>query len=195
MCRPMLYLGLAAIGLITAQASGSRVAPREEPQRDTPALRQTQRPRPVNWGVPAVRRPIEQVVIHHTVGHERSVAQIRAGHLRRGFRDVAYHYVVHRDGWIEPGRNIQVEGAGVWGRHHGLVEIVLVGKLHRERASEKQWRAATDWAARWCLRYRLPYHRVHGHREWAARGHETLCPGLDTRAFRRAVQRRMEELR
>jgi hypothetical protein len=192
MRNPWLYLGLIAIWLTQAQAQTSSVAPKTTEPAVVPVL---QRQEDRNWGIPTVKRPVWKVVIHHTAGEERSVAEIRNGHLARHFKDIAYHFCIFPNGHIEPGRNVQVEGAGVWGLHQGMVEIVLVGKLHQHPPTSRQLRAAVDFTSRWCLRYHVPVKLVVGHGETTAPGRHTLCPGMDMHRFRRLVEQWIKELR
>lgn len=190
MRNPWLYLGLIAIGLTRAQARPSVVP--NSVLAAVPAVIQREHR---NWGIPTVHRPVWKVVIHHTAGEETSVEQIRAGHLARHFKDIAYHYVIFPDGRIVPGRNLQVEGAGVWGLHQGMVEIVLVGRLHQHPPRPAQLKAAVDFVSRWCCCDCIPVKLVVGHGETTAPGRHTLCPGLDMHRFRRLVEQRIKELK
>jgi hypothetical protein len=179
---PLLVMGLVAGLLVSIQQQTPRVNYPLLTPKVTPRAVSTRQPR--RYGLPKVQREINRIVIHHTAANEASVAEIRKGHLKRNFRDIAYHYVVFPSGRIECGRNIQVEGAGVWGRHAGMVEIVLVGKLHQVAPTLNQWKAATEFVAAWSEAKDIPLHRVVGHRETAALGHGTLCPGLNMQEFR-----------
>ena len=51
-------------------------------------------------------RKISKCVIHCTAtpeGREHNVADIRRWHLKRGFSDIGYHYLIHIDGTVEEG--------------------------------------------------------------------------------------------
>jgi hypothetical protein len=143
-----------------------------------------------NYGLPKIKRKIEAVVIHHTAGNEKSVNQIRIGHKKRGFSDIAYHYVIFPNGKIETGRNLNIKDGGVYSASskHQWVAIVMIGKLHLHRPTQAQWIATTQLAAKWTLKEKLPYTRVYGHKEVAIKNHGTLCPGFkDMKKFRLQV--------
>jgi hypothetical protein len=52
---------------------------------------------------------------------------IRKWHLARGFVDVGYHYMIHKDGSVSKGRSLNVVGAHTEGRNTLSVGIVLAG--------------------------------------------------------------------
>ncbi len=145
--------------------------------------------------MPELMRPITNVVIHHTAGEEKSVNQIRQGHLKRNFKDIAYHYVVFPNGKIETGRDIEKLGAGVWGYNKGYVQIVLVGAMHKHPPTQAQYLSATQLAAKWCVSYNLPYWRVRGHNEVALKNHGTLCPAINMKQFRIQVTKEIQVLK
>ena len=69
-------------------------------------------------------RAISLLIIHcSAVGPERtsSAAEINAWHRAQGWQCIGYHYVVRRDGSIEPGRPESVPGAHC--RHHNAHSI------------------------------------------------------------------------
>lgn len=75
---------------------------------------------------------VRYIVVHCTATwfvKEFSVAQIRAWHQARGFEDIGYHYVVHKDGSVEAGRDLKYQGAHVKGYNDCSVSIAYVGGL------------------------------------------------------------------
>lgn len=147
------------------------------------------------YSIPKVDRPVEYIVIHHTAANEKTVKDIRKGHLARGFKDIAYHYVVFSEGRAESGRNIDKLAAGVWGNSKTTIEIVLVGELHKRKPTAKQWAAAVGLAAKAAQVHKLPYWRIRGHREHALPNHATACPGISDnllKQFRLDVKKEME---
>ncbi len=143
---------------------------------------------------PTVRRKIFTITVHHTAGNETSVEQIRRMHKARGWRDIAYHFVCFPDGRIEVGRNPEWKGAGVWGNHDDMLEIVLVGNFVKKEVPMVQWYAATTYVAKLCLQKGIPYWKVYGHKEVTVPGHGTLCPGFDPKQFRIGVAKRLKEM-
>lgn len=60
------------------------------------------------------------------------VDDIRQWHLARGWDDVGYHFVIRRDGTVEPGRPTEFKGSHVVGRNHESLGVCLVGGVRRD---------------------------------------------------------------
>ena len=78
------------------------------------------------------KRRIDYIAVHCTAtpeGQDQTVAQIKAGHLKRGFSDVGYHYIIYRDGTVHEGRNVDISGAHVSGYNAHSIGVVYVGGL------------------------------------------------------------------
>lgn len=76
--------------------------------------------------------PIKRIVIHCTAtreGQAVSAATIRGWHLKQGWSDIGYHYVIGIDGRVEKGRADNVVGSHVKGWNTGSIAIVYVGGL------------------------------------------------------------------
>lgn len=76
------------------------------------------------------KRRIDYIAIHCTAsreGQEQTVAQIRAEHLRNGWSDIGYHYVVTLDGKVHLGRDVDIAGAHVSGYNANSIGISYVG--------------------------------------------------------------------
>jgi len=57
-------------------------------------------------------RPISFIVVHHTVSPSATVDSIRRYHIdNKGWDDIGYHCVIHRDATIHPGRSEARVGA------------------------------------------------------------------------------------
>ena len=75
-------------------------------------------------------RKINLAVIHCSAtrqGTDYSVAQIRKWHLKRGFKDIGYHFLIHLDGSIERGRPWNQPGAHAKGYNNNSIGICYVG--------------------------------------------------------------------
>lgn len=79
-------------------------------------------------------RRIDEIIIHCTANRADSritVSDIRKDHIRRGFSDIGYHYVVYASGKIEAGRPEEKRGAhckkGNHNRHS--IGIAYIGGL------------------------------------------------------------------
>ena len=78
------------------------------------------------------KRRIDYIVVHCTAtpeGQDQTVAQIKAGHLKRGFSDVGYHYIIYRDGTVHEGRDVDISGAHVSGYNAHSIGVAYVGGL------------------------------------------------------------------
>lgn len=78
------------------------------------------------------RRKIDYIAVHCTAtpeGQDLTVAQIKAEHLKRGFSDVGYHYIIYRDGTVNLGRDVNIAGAHVTDYNSHSIGIAYVGGL------------------------------------------------------------------
>lgn len=81
-------------------------------------------------------RHIDTVVIHCTATRpewwadrsaEEKVREVRDWHLKRGFNDVGYHWLIDRDGTVVAGRPEEKTGAHVKGHNTGSIGVSLFG--------------------------------------------------------------------
>ncbi len=68
------------------------------------------------------------IVIHHEGnGQSYDVRTVQREHLRRGWTDIGYHFVVGPTGTIYEGRDIGVRGAHVESANSGKIGVLLPG--------------------------------------------------------------------
>jgi len=124
-----------------------------------------------------VKCPKSFIVLHHTGAEERDAMQVRRNHLRRGWRDVGYNYIIERNGLVVPGRSLQIPGAHcrASGMNFKSIGIALIGNLEVHEPAEQQVRSLVGLIS-WLQREHgiskesiLPHNRVPGAK--------TLCPG------------------
>jgi hypothetical protein len=125
----------------------------------------------------------QTAVIHHSVLLESSdldsVRAIQKLHQTdRGWADVAYHYLVGKDGIIFEGRELGVRGTHVAGFNTGSVGICLIGDFTWEQPTPRQI-DATRRLLQW-LTYRLALTHLASHRDFNP---ETRCPGPNLEAY------------
>lgn len=80
----------------------------------------------------AQRKETNSIFVHCSAtkpSMDWSVREIRQSHKERGFLDIGYHFVIRRDGTVEPGRDVDVVGAHVQGYNHDSVGVCLVGGI------------------------------------------------------------------
>lgn len=129
----------------------------------------------------AKRRNIEKIILHCSAtppGRDIGAEEIRAWHKGRGWADIGYHYVIRRDGSLEPGREEQIIGAHTRGFNHGSIGICLVGGTSTEGAAQYNFTDAqmvTVRALTLDLLARYEGAGVHGHKEFSGKA----CPTFD----------------
>lgn len=135
------------------------------------------------------RRIINEIIIHCTAtpeGRECSVEEIRQWHKARGFTDIGYHYVIHLDGRVENGRDVDIAGAHCTGHNANSIGVVYVGGCTKDGKTPKDTRTDAQKAALANLlidlRKLYPRATIHGHRDFANKA----CPSFDaTQEYRR----------
>lgn len=137
-----------------------------------------------NGGLQKSRRTINEIIVHCSAtveGKDFTVADIKRWHLKRGFSDIGYHYVIYRDGSVHKGRNINISGAHCKNHNTHSIGVCYIGGLDIQ-GRPKDTRTAAQRAALLKLikeRKRLyPAATVHGHNEYANKA----CPCFNANA-------------
>ena len=127
-------------------------------------------------------RDINKIIIHCSAtreGQAFSVDTIKQRHLARGWSDVGYHYVVHLDGSISYGRDINKRGAHTKGHNTGSIGICYIGGVETDGKTPKDTRTPEQKESLLELIKVLKKLNssaiVHGHRDFAAKA----CPSFD----------------
>ncbi len=128
-------------------------------------------------------RKINKIIIHCSAtpeGREHDVADIRRWHLKRGFNDIGYHYLIHIDGTIEEGRPINKQGAHCSGQNRGSIGICYVGGMSKDMKKAKDTRTQAQKDSLIKLMHKLIYKynkdmTIHGHNEYANKA----CPSFN----------------
>jgi N-acetylmuramoyl-L-alanine amidase len=128
-------------------------------------------------------RKVNKIIIHCTAtpeGREHDVADIRRWHLKRGFNDIGYHYLIHIDGTIEEGRPINKQGAHCSGQNRGSIGICYVGGMSKDMKKAKDTRTQAQKDSLVKLMHKLIYKynkdmTIHGHNEYANKA----CPSFN----------------
>lgn len=147
---------------------------------------------------------IRRIVIHCTAtreGQDIDAATIRRWHLKQGWSDIGYHFVIQIDGDIERGRPEEIAGSHVKGFNTGSIAIVYVGGLDPQGKAKDTRTPAQQAAMAQLVRELLasyPGAAVVGHRDLSpdkdgdgvVERHEWLkdCPCFDVRAWWAAAQ-------
>ncbi len=131
------------------------------------------------------KRTINEIIVHCTAtpeGKEETISSIRKEHLRKGWSDIGYHYVVYLDGSIHNGRDVNISGAHCEGHNQHSIGVCYVGGLENipkvpyDKLPPKDTRTAAQKSALLRLLRELkvlyPNATIHGHYEYANKA----CP-------------------
>lgn len=135
---------------------------------------------------PLILKPadgFDRITVHHSGGSVNESAKdadviadiegISAGHLTRGYGDIAYHFVIDRRGTIWEARSLAYEGAHVSGQNDKNIGIMLLGNYEEQTVSDKQKDALQGLLASLRKKFQIKQHRLFGHRDLG----KSLCPG------------------
>lgn len=130
---------------------------------------------------------VKYIVIHCAAtppSQDVGVEEIRMWHLRRGWFDVGYHWIIKRDGTIEDGRPHDRPGAHARGFNHISLGICLVGGVDEsnnpeDNFTDDQWDALAGLVKG--LKVGNPDAEVLGHRDLP--NVNKACPSFDARAW------------
>lgn len=138
------------------------------------------------------RRHIDYIVVHCTAtpeGQAKTVEQIRAEHMKQGWSDIGYHYVVTLDGKAHLGRDVDIAGSHVNRHNSNSIGVVYVGGLENDPKKKYKELKAKDtrtdeqkaelMSLLIDLRKLYPYATILGHRDFA--GVHKACPSFDAK--------------
>ena len=129
---------------------------------------------------PKRMRTITLIIVHCSANTEGSVlrqADIRAWHLRKGWKDCGYHFVIPTDGTIETGRPIEQPGAHCKNHNRHSIGVCYIGGLAPDGKTLKDTRTHAQREALRTLLQQLhaqfPKALILGHRDLDPR---KACP-------------------
>ena len=123
-------------------------------------------------------RPLRKIILHCSAtpaGVEITREQIDRWHKKRGFVEIGYHYLIHIDGSLEKGRDLDVVGAHCKGQNPGSIGVCYIGGLGDQGqfadtmtfAQEMTWTNLVH-----SMRTLFGPLTIHGHNEFA----DKACP-------------------
>jgi hypothetical protein len=117
------------------------------------------------------------IVVHHSAIPNASPVDIQELHMdRRGFADVAYHFLIDTDGVVYEGREIDIRGAHVQGFNTGSVGVVLLGNFNETEPTREQLESLEGLVD--YLRYTYEIRYLAGHKDYPDQSPDgTECPG------------------
>jgi len=102
-----------------------------------------------------------------------SLQNIQAGHRKRRYGDIAYHFIIDPAGRIWEGRSLQYQGAHVAKHNVGNVGVMLLGNFEKQNPSTAQITELNNLVGILRKQFRIKRNRIYGHCDLAS----TLCPG------------------
>lgn len=130
---------------------------------------------------------IKWIVVHHSATASGNVEAFRREHIKRGYEDVAYNYIICNgrggpDGEVQPGRPLEKVGAHAYGANRVSVGICLVGNFMETQPTARQWESLISLCRSLMARFGIPPSQVIGHKEVPAyfnQDYATACPGVN----------------
>ncbi len=109
---------------------------------------------------------------------------IRKAHLRRGWADIGYHYVIDRGGRVWEARAARFQGAHVRNHNENNVGVMVLGNFNEQSPSDAQLLTLRSTLRALSQKHGVSVKRIYTHQELSPTG----CPG-------RSLQRHMVWLR
>lgn len=105
-------------------------------------------------------------------------------HRLRGWAGIGYHWVIRRDGRLEPGRPMNLRGAHVENYNHCAIGICMVGGVDAKGKPSPNFTPAQMDALRGLLdtlSKQFPKATIQGHRDFPQVA--KACPSFDVRTW------------
>ena len=138
------------------------------------------------------KRRITEIIVHCSAtpeGKDYTVQDIRRWHKQQGWSDIGYHYVVYRNGHIEPGRDVDIIGTHCEGHNAHSIGVCYVGGVARDGKTPKDTRTLAQKAALISvlteLKQMYPGAKIYGHKDLDKRG--KACPSFDAKVEYRNI--------
>lgn len=135
------------------------------------------------------RRVINEIIVHCSAtreGKDYTVADVKRWHTTpvskggRGWSDIGYHYVIHRDGTVHKGRDVNVSGAHCTGHNSHSIGVCYIGgceasdgRTPKDTRTQAQKKSLLELLQE--LKKLYPRARIRGHRDFANKA----CPSFD----------------
>lgn len=140
----------------------------------------------VNIAKPVNMRPIDTIILHCSAtpdGRDVTVEEIRQMHLKNGWNDIGYHFVIYRDGSIHTGRPLKQIGAHAAGHNTGSIGICYIGGMDKENKKAQDTRTPQQQQALLYLVKQLIQTfgnlHIYGHNELSSKS----CPCFNVPAW------------
>lgn len=113
------------------------------------------------------------IILHHTGAWEKDMEQVKAYHLRRGWKDIGYNYVIENNGKTRVGRPLTIQGSHTKGYNTRAIGISLIGNFEVKPPTEQQISSVIALCIKLCKEQGIKTDQIVRHKDKA----NTLCPG------------------
>jgi hypothetical protein len=139
---------------------------------------------------------VSRITIHHDALPSQSLRtqsdaiarlnSVRQSHLREGWADIGYHYVIDPQGRVWEGRPLSFQGAHVKDNNEHNIGVMCMGNFDQQRPSSNQIASLDGFVSVLMRRHRIPPNRVYTHQEIMP----TRCPGRNLQNYMLATRGR-----
>ena len=112
--------------------------------------------------------------------------QVRQAHVRRGWADIGYHFVIDPAGRVWEGRSLSWQGAHVKDQNEGNLGIMCLGNYEVQQPTSAMLATLDRFVSQQMRQYRVGIGQVRTHREFAP----TECPGRSLQRYMLATRAR-----
>ncbi len=109
----------------------------------------------------------------------RRIEAIRRSHVRKGWADIGYHYVIDPMGNVWEARPISLQGAHVKCCNEHNLGVMVLGNFQQQRPTAAAINALDFFLADRLYALNIPIPRLHTHQELAP----TACPGRNLQKY------------
>jgi len=128
-------------------------------------------------------RIIDEVIVHCSAtkpSMDIGVKEINEWHLNRGWSGIGYHFVIRRNGKIEPGRPTNLVGAHCKGRNKHSIGVCLVGGINERGEAEFNYTSKQIVTLTYFLvSEKILGRKISGHNQYSSKA----CPCFNVPAF------------
>ena len=121
----------------------------------------------------------DTIVIHHAAYPNCSAQDVHRWHLARGWKGIAYHYFIRKDGSIYRGRQEYHKGGHLLsGENTNTLGICLEGNYDKEKEVPEAQMNALFWLCNDIeMRWKIKAYKKHADYQ-SAKAEKKLCPGI-----------------
>jgi hypothetical protein len=139
---------------------------------------------------------VSRITIHHDALNSQGLRtqsdaiarlnSVRQSHLREGWADIGYHYIIDPQGRVWEGRPLTFQGAHVKDNNEHNIGVMCMGNFEQQRPTSNQIASLDGFVSVLMRRHRIPANRVYTHQEIMP----TRCPGRNLQNYMLATRGR-----